>query len=109
MYRIDSNGQMTRHDADFNRSEPDWLASDFLKMISFGPHGRRLVCVTKRNRILVWLLSNNARPIEAPFAIVKDYSPVRTPELTYHWLLRISQGNECRRNDLRNIIPDTCS
>lgn len=79
MYQIDVNGQnmfFSRHDAQFTRFEPNWLASDFLKMIAFGPQGGRLVCLTNKNTILVWLLSNNARPIEAPFRIAKEYALV---------------------------------
>ncbi|MCJ1389386.1 hypothetical protein MMC18_002243 [Xylographa bjoerkii] len=76
MYRIDTDGKnFSKQDAYFHRSRPNPFASDYIKAIQFAPDGRRLVCVTNNNRILVWLLSNNARPIQAPFQIAKNYMP----------------------------------
>ncbi|MCJ1436360.1 hypothetical protein MMC27_005739 [Xylographa pallens] len=76
MYRIDIDGQnFSRHDAYFHRSRPNPFTSDYVKSIAFAPDGGRLVCVTNNNRILVWLLSNNARPIQPPFQIAKRYVP----------------------------------
>ncbi|MCJ1380356.1 hypothetical protein MMC17_003459 [Xylographa soralifera] len=77
MYRIDVTNtgmELSRHDAIFNRPRPDPLARDFLKMIAFDHRGERLVALTNNNTILVWLLSNNARPIGAPFSIAKNYT-----------------------------------
>ena len=76
MYRIDIDGQnFSRHNAYFHRSRPNPFTSDYVKSIAFAPDGGRLVCVTNNNRILVWLLSNNARPIQPPFQIAKRYMP----------------------------------
>ena len=76
MYRIDIDGKnFSKHDAYFHRTRPNPFTSDYVKSIAFAPDGRRLVCVTNNNRILVWLLSNNARPIQPPFQIVKNYVP----------------------------------
>ena len=76
IYRIDIDGQnFAKHDAYFHRSRPNPFTSDYMKSIAFAPDGRRLVCVTNNNRILVWLLSNNARPIQPPFQIAKKYMP----------------------------------
>ncbi|MCJ1379436.1 hypothetical protein MMC17_002537 [Xylographa soralifera] len=76
MYRIDIDGQnFSKHDAYFHRSRPNPFTSDYVKSIAFAPDGRRLSCVTNNNRVLVWLLSNNARPIQPPFQIAKKYMP----------------------------------
>ncbi|MCJ1283639.1 hypothetical protein MMC26_002970 [Xylographa opegraphella] len=76
IYRVDIDGQnFAKHDAYFHRSRPNPFTSDYVKSIAFAPDGRRLVCVTNNNRILVWLLSNNARPIQPPFQIAKKYMP----------------------------------
>ena len=76
MYRVDLDGKnFSKHDAYFHRSRPNPFTSDHVKSVAFAPDGRRLVCVTNNNRILAWLLSNNARPIQPPFQIGKKYVP----------------------------------
>ncbi|MCJ1398285.1 hypothetical protein MMC11_001482 [Xylographa trunciseda] len=76
MYRINIDGSNFRkHDVDFQRSRLNPFASDYVKSIAFAPNGRRLVCVTNNNRILVWLLWEDARPIQSPFQIPKLYTP----------------------------------
>ena len=76
MYRIDVDGKnFSKHDDSFHRSRPNPFTSDHVKSIAFAPDGRRLVCVTNNNRIIVWLLSNNSRPIQPPFQIAKEYMP----------------------------------
>lgn len=110
MYQIHITNQMlffSRHDARFGQSEPNWLASDFPKMIAFGPQGGRLVCLTNKNTILVWLLSNNARPIEAPFRIAKKYALVSSLTSSLPLVTKPKSGYECRRNDLRDATPNT--
>jgi hypothetical protein len=64
---------IVRHIANFNSPDPDALANDFLKAMDFSPDGRRLACVTNKNRVLTWLLSNDARPSYPPFQIKKRY------------------------------------
>ncbi|KAI9861443.1 MAG: hypothetical protein M1813_005340 [Trichoglossum hirsutum] len=76
MYRIDGgHGRLTlsQHSAHFDRPSPDPLSGDFPKMVNFSHDGGRLVCLTNRNCVLVWFLSNNARPRQAPFQITKEY------------------------------------
>lgn len=77
IYRVDLSGSkpttMVRHFANFNSPDPDALANDFPKTMDFSPDGRRLACVTNRNRVLTWLLSNDARPRYSPFEIKKRY------------------------------------
>jgi hypothetical protein len=77
IYRVDLSGSgpatMVRHIANFNSPDPDALAKDFPKTIDFSPDGLRLACVTNKNRVLTWLLSNNARPKYSPFQIRKRY------------------------------------
>jgi hypothetical protein len=78
IYRVDLSSSkpttMVRHFANFNSPDPDALANDFPKTIDFSPDGRRLACVTNRNRVLTWLLSNDARPRYSPFEIKKRYT-----------------------------------
>jgi hypothetical protein len=81
MYRVeDVRGKLTlsRH-ADFDHQRPNPLLGDWLKFAEFSSDGRRLVCLTNNNRILVYFLSNNARPREAPFEIRKKFELVSTP------------------------------
>jgi WD40 repeat protein len=80
LYRIeDSHGKLClkKHDAQFENYLPNALSNDWPKCIDFSPDGRRLICVTKnKNKVLVWFLSNNARPRQAPFEIMKSYEAV---------------------------------
>lgn len=64
---------IVRHIANFNSPSPN----DFLKIMNFSPDGLRLVCVTYKNRVLTWLLSNSARPRCSPFQIKKRYNQER--------------------------------
>jgi hypothetical protein len=76
MYVIeDVQGALTvkRHDAQFGKCMPDALSNDWLKIADFSPDGRRLVCLTNKNTVLAWFLSNNARPRQAAFEIMKPY------------------------------------
>lgn len=73
---------LARHNVSFNRPSPDPLKRDFLKMIGFSSDGQRLVCTTNNNRVLIWFLSNNARPRHAPFEISKRYIKVGYPHRT---------------------------
>ncbi|KAI9771280.1 MAG: hypothetical protein M1840_002250 [Geoglossum simile] len=76
VYRIDAGRgrlSLSRHSARFDRPSPDPLSGDFPKMVNFSHDGGRLVCLTNGNSILVWLLSNNARPRQTPFRITKEY------------------------------------
>lgn len=90
LYRIEnSHGKLSlrKHDAQFETSQPNALSNDWPKVINFGPDGRRLVCVTKnKNKVLVWFLSDNARPRQAPFAIMKSYEAVSS-SFQNHYLL----------------------
>ena len=52
-------------------------ADDFLKTMNFSPDGLRLACVTYKNRVLTWLLSNSATPRCSPFQIRKRYNQER--------------------------------
>jgi hypothetical protein len=82
MYRLDENNgiaTLTAHLISFNRPKPNPLALSLLKTLAFSPDGRRLVCATNNNRILVWRLSNNARPQGAPFIFRKDLTTVGLP------------------------------
>jgi hypothetical protein len=80
MYRIeDVHGKLSlkRHDAQFEKCVPNALSNDWLKVIDFSPDGRRLVCLTNnKNKVLVWFLSNNARPRQAAFEIERPYEGV---------------------------------
>ena len=79
MYCIHGNSEiatLTRQPISFNRPKPNPLTMDLLKTLAFSPDGRRLVCATNNNRILVWRLSNNARPNGAPFILKKDIMAV---------------------------------
>jgi WD40 repeat protein len=79
IYRIDDNAQpatLVRHSVSFTRTRPNPLAKDFLKTLAFSPDGKRLVCATNDNRVLVWRLSNNARPQGAPFIFEKELKRV---------------------------------
>jgi len=77
IYRVDLGGSgpttIVRHKANFNSPDPDALADDFPKTMDFSPDGLRLACVTNKNRVLTWLLSNDAQPIFSPFQIKKRY------------------------------------
>jgi WD40 repeat protein len=80
MYCVDKNAKpatLERQSASFTRTRPNPLKVDFLKTLAFSPDGRRLVCATNDNRILVWRLSNNARPQGAPFIFQKELKRVR--------------------------------
>jgi len=85
LFRIeDSHGKLRlkKHDVQFENSQPNALFNDWPKVINFSPDGRRLVCVTKsKNKVLVWFLSDNARPRQAPFEIMKSYEAVSTSYL----------------------------
>jgi hypothetical protein len=78
IYRVDlsSSGPwtMARHIVDFNSSDLDALANDFPKTMHFSPDGLRLACVTNKDRVLAWLLSNDAQPRYSPFEIKKRYT-----------------------------------
>ena len=79
MYCIHGNSEiaiLTRQPISFNRPKPNPLTLDLLKTLAFSADGRRLVCATNNNRILVWRLSNNARPDGAPFILKKDIATV---------------------------------
>lgn len=85
MYCIHGNSEnvtLTRQPISFNRPRPNPLTLDLLKTLAFGSNGRRLVCATNNHRILVWRLSNNARPDGAPFVLQKDLMTVRLRQLT---------------------------
>jgi hypothetical protein len=77
IYRVDLSGSeprpIARHIANLNSADPDALANDFPKTMHFSPDGLRLACVTNRDRVLTWLLSNDARPKYSPFEIKKRY------------------------------------
>lgn len=60
----------------FTRPKPNPLALDFLKTLAFRPDGQMLVCATNNNRVLIWRLSNQGAPYEAPFIIKKDLNRV---------------------------------
>ena len=80
IYCVDENAEPAapeRQSAAFTRTEPNPLESDFLKTLAFSSDGRRLVCATNNNRVLVWRLSNNARPQGAPFIFEKEMKRVR--------------------------------
>lgn len=79
MYCIHGNSEiatLTRQSISFNRPKPNPLTMDLLKTLAFSPDGKMLVCATNNNRILVWRLSNNARPDGAPFILKKDITTV---------------------------------
>ena len=112
MYTIDIDGKkISKHDAYFHRTRPNPFTLDHVKSIAFGMNGRRLSCVTNNNRILVWLLSNNARPIQSPFQIAKTYMPemnaqgvtsaslFQTASLKPYILCTTSPSTERSRND----------
>lgn len=77
IYRVDFNSSgpatIVRHIPSFNSPGPD----DFLKSMNFSRDGLRLACVTYKNRVLIWLLSNTARPRCSPFQIKKRYNQER--------------------------------
>jgi len=77
MYRIEYiNGKfcMKKHDALFEKCEPNNLKNDWPKVLEFSLDGRRLSCITQMsNKVLVWFLSNNARARQAAFEIQKSY------------------------------------
>jgi hypothetical protein len=80
MYQIEEvRGRLSfrRHDAHFENCVPNALYNDPPKVLDFSPDCRRLVALTsKRNKVLVWSLSNNARPRQAAFEIMKRYEGV---------------------------------
>lgn len=77
IYRVDLSGSgpatIVRLIANFDSPSPD----GFLKTMNFSPDGLRLACVTHKNRVLTWLLSNSARPRCSPFQIKKRYNQER--------------------------------
>jgi hypothetical protein len=96
LYRIeDSHGKLRlkKHDAQFEKCIPNALLNDWPKVISFSPDGRRLTCVTKnKNKVLVWFLSNNARPRQAAFEIMKQYDPVSSCPSKRHSLVYANEA-----------------
>jgi hypothetical protein len=79
MYSIEGfRGKLAlkRHDAMFDKCVPNALANDWPKVVDFSTDGQRLVCLTNKNKVLVWFLSNNARPRQAAFEIMKPYEAV---------------------------------
>lgn len=80
IYCVDENAEPAapeRQSTSFTRTEPNPLDGDFLKTLAFSLDGRRLVCATNNNRVLVWRLSNNARPQGAPYIFEKELRRVR--------------------------------
>lgn len=76
MYRIVYTADGTalqRHDAAF---QSDVFNSEYLKRVAFDPKGTRIVGVTQKSKVLAFFLSNNARPKDSSFCIVKDYKTV---------------------------------
>lgn len=79
MFCVDENmgvSKLRTHSVSFNRPKPNPLALDLVKTLNFSQDGRRLICATNNNKILVWHLSNNARPLEAPFVIQRELKAV---------------------------------
>jgi hypothetical protein len=74
IYRVDLSGSepatIVQQITNFNSPS----RGDFLKTMNFSPDGLRLACVTYKNRVFTWLLSNRARPRFAPFQIEKRYN-----------------------------------
>lgn len=73
------NGSLSLREqvAQFNKCVPNYLLNEWPKIINFSPDGRRLVCVTETyNEVLVWFLSDNARPRQAAFKIARKYGTV---------------------------------
>jgi len=77
MYRVEyinGNFCLKKHEGLFEKCEPNGLKNDWPKVLEFSLNGRRLSCITqKRNKVLVWFLSNNARARQAAFEIPKSY------------------------------------
>ena len=71
IYRVDLSGSEPRTKVQHivNLDSPD----DFPKTMDFSPDGLRLACVTNRDRVFTWLLSNDAPPGCPPFKIKKRY------------------------------------
>lgn len=68
---------LKRQEAQFNKCIPNPLSNDWPKTIDISSDGRRLVCITQRtNKVLVWFLSDHARPRQAAFEISKTYENV---------------------------------
>jgi hypothetical protein len=116
IYRVDFRGSgsvaaIVPHIVDLNSPGPDALAKDFPKTMDFSPDGLRLACVTNKNRVLTWHLSNNAQPRCSPFQIKKRYTQetnargVTSAHLFYspsshpYILSTTSPSNERYRND----------
>jgi hypothetical protein len=55
------------------------LANDNSKVINFSADGKRLMVLTKNNRVLIWPLSGTCSPLNAPFEIQKTYEVVCSP------------------------------
>ena len=74
---VHGSGLQTRIESlSFDQVTPDFLENDIIKSISIDPDGARLACITKRNRILVYFLSNNFRSRRVPFEISREYGVV---------------------------------
>jgi hypothetical protein len=115
IYRVDFSGSgsaaIVPHIVDLNSPGPDALAKDFPKTIDFSPDGRRLACVTNKNRVLTWHLPDNAQPSCSPYQIKKRYTQetnargVTSAHLFYspsyhpYILSTTSPSNERYRND----------
>lgn len=100
IYRIDENAKsatLTRHSVSFTRPRPNPLALDLLKTLAFSPDGRRLVCATNNNRVLVWRLSNNARPQGAPFIVEKNLKRVSLDRMLPFWVVLLMAFRILRR------------
>ena len=74
MYRFERLSEcLFRHVDTFRRPGADPFPTDYPRMLQFCPDGTRISCVTHRNRVLVWALSNNLRPVFPPFRIERTY------------------------------------
>jgi hypothetical protein len=72
----DAIEEFGRHDEGFRLAIETPLKSDYVRRIAFGPDGDRLVCVTKRSRVLVWPWLQSSPPPH-PFRIERGFTPVR--------------------------------
>jgi hypothetical protein len=96
MYSIEGfRGKLAlkRHDARFDKCVPNALTNDWPKVVDFSSDGRRLVCLTNKNKVLVWFLSNNARPRQAAFEIIKPYEAVSVRMSKDYYIVGTNSAN----------------
>ncbi|KAG9230140.1 hypothetical protein BJ875DRAFT_499399 [Amylocarpus encephaloides] len=72
---IDANGKFTleMHQTGSTSVLSQPFLNDQPKQIDFSPDGQRLICLTKNNRVLTWLLTDNYEPGDAHFEFQKRY------------------------------------